>query len=303
MDTHPVKETTVEIDAFCSIDGFGFCMRAGATLQVIGAFNRWLKISHNGGEAWMADWVSHRRVDVGAPAPSTAPSQSSAPIDNCCFVDRQCHSAQDWTDGYWAFQNGQCAAPAQPLTTSSDTGHGDNCCHFGWQCSTDDDWLIGSAAFQKTRCKSQGIVFEGLPRVIARVQAALEFLRIRAPLWYDYAVTGYERIIGAQEGQIISHSGDQLLALFYPESIYLEWPLIHSVSTVIHYACHGHQERVGLAGPEIEVNLRIERQCLRKEIEAMEVYAPDNPSLDFMRHRLANIDDIEFQWWVHQRIH
>ncbi|MDE2950844.1 MAG: hypothetical protein OXT68_08750 [Chloroflexota bacterium] len=66
MDTHPVKETTVEIDAFCSIDGFGFCMRAGATLQVIGAFNRWLKISHNGGEAWMADWVSHSRVEDSA---------------------------------------------------------------------------------------------------------------------------------------------------------------------------------------------------------------------------------------------
>lgn len=146
-------------------------------------------------------------------------------------------------------------------------------------------------------------MYEGLPRVIARVQAALDLLRTRAPLWYDYAATGYDRIIGVQEGQIISHSGDQLLALFYPESIYLERPLIHSVSTVIHYACHGHQERVGLAGPEIEVNLRIERQCLRKEIEAMEVYAPDDPRLDWMRHLLENLDDIEYQWWVHHRIH
>ncbi len=25
-------------------------------------------------------------------------------IDNCCFVDRQCHSDQDWVNGYWAFQ-------------------------------------------------------------------------------------------------------------------------------------------------------------------------------------------------------
>ena len=25
---------------------------------------------------------------------------SASDIDNCCFVDRQCHSDQEWVDGY-----------------------------------------------------------------------------------------------------------------------------------------------------------------------------------------------------------
>ena len=43
-------------------------------------------------------------------------STVSSQLDNCCFVDRQCASDQEWTDGYWAFQNNQCGAPAQTQT-------------------------------------------------------------------------------------------------------------------------------------------------------------------------------------------
>jgi len=151
-------------------------------------------------------------------------------------------------------------------------------------------------------------VYEGLPRVIARVQAALDLLRTRAPLWYDYAATGYDRIVGAQDGQIFSHSGDEFLQIFTPELVFLEERsspsgervLIQVASTLIHEACHGHRKRAGLV---IGATLESESHCLTKEIEAMEVYAPDDPRLDWMRHLLENLDDIEYQWWVHQRIH
>ncbi len=94
--------------------------RAGATLQVTGAFNRWLKISHNGGEVWMADWVSYSRVESSPqPTTETQSATSVTPVDNCCFVDRECQSDQDWTDGFWAFQNGQCAAPVQAAAIHS----------------------------------------------------------------------------------------------------------------------------------------------------------------------------------------
>ena len=83
---------------------------AGSTLHVVGELGRWLRINRNGNEVWMASWVRHSRVEDNSQASSG--TGTSAQIDNCCFVDRQCTTDQEWTDGYWAFQNGQCAAPS-----------------------------------------------------------------------------------------------------------------------------------------------------------------------------------------------
>ncbi len=82
----------------------------------------------------------------------------SAQIDNCCFVDRQCSSDQDWRDGYWAFQNGQCAAPApsQPGTSappaSSAPANVDNCCFVDRQCQSEKEWSDGYWAYQAGQC-------------------------------------------------------------------------------------------------------------------------------------------------------
>ena len=134
--------------------------QAGATLQVTGAFNRWLKISHNDGDAWMADWVSYTRVES---SPQTAPqTPSAAPVDNCCFVDRECHSDQDWSNGYWAFQNGQCAASAQTqpvATTPVSAPKGvDNCCQVNRQCHSDVDWVRGYEDYQANQCAGAGSI-------------------------------------------------------------------------------------------------------------------------------------------------
>ena len=85
---------------------------------------------------------------------------TASDIDNCCFVDRQCHSDQDWTDGYWAFQNNQCPAPAQSgaPTSSQPTGGTpaqiDNCCFVDRQCQTDQEWTDGYWAFQNSECQA-----------------------------------------------------------------------------------------------------------------------------------------------------
>ena len=76
---------------------------AGTTLQVGGSFNRWLSISRNA-EVWMADWVPYDRVES---------AQTPSDVNNCCFVDRQCATDQEWTDGYWAYRRNECSAPAQ----------------------------------------------------------------------------------------------------------------------------------------------------------------------------------------------
>ena len=121
---------------------------AGTTLQVIGRFNRWLNISRNG-NYWMADWVPHTRVAGGA---------ASSDINNCCFVDRQCSSDQEWVNGYWSFQRNECplghsspdSTGAQP--TGSSPAEADNCCFTGWHCQSDADWDRGYWAYQKNQC-------------------------------------------------------------------------------------------------------------------------------------------------------
>ena len=61
---------------------------AGTVLNVVGSDNRWLRVNRKGSEVYMADWVDYTRVEGGSQA------QISSQIDNCCFVDRQCHSDQ-----------------------------------------------------------------------------------------------------------------------------------------------------------------------------------------------------------------
>ena len=128
---------------------------AGTTLRVTGSHGRWLQIDWHGGRVWMADWVNHSRVD-DAPQP---PAPAQTPVDNCCFVDRQCHSEKDWADGYWAYQNNQCggappsssATAAQPA--SSSPAQIDNCCFAGWQCHSEKDWADGYWAYQNGQCE------------------------------------------------------------------------------------------------------------------------------------------------------
>ena len=127
-------------------------IRSGSILQVVGKFNRWLKIDYNGSEVWLADWVDFSRVDSSEPTGSQQPAN----VDNCCFVDRQCQSDQEWIDGYWAYQNGQCPAPAQPVTpaqpVASAPANVDNCCYVDRQCQHDWEWTEGYWAYQTGQC-------------------------------------------------------------------------------------------------------------------------------------------------------
>ncbi len=137
---------------------------AGSILQVVGSFGRWLNISRDGSSLWMADWVNYSRVDSSAPAASQSANVSPTNVDNCCFVDRQCQSEADWADGYWAYQNGQCAAPVssqpQPApqaqlpvqSISPAPAQVDNCCFVDRQCQSEADWADGYWAYQNGQC-------------------------------------------------------------------------------------------------------------------------------------------------------
>ena len=75
-------------------------------------------------------------------------------IDNCCFVDRQCHSDQQWIDGYYAFQRNQCRAPASLQPIGGTPTQVDNCCFVDRQCHSDQDWTDGWYAYQNNQCGS-----------------------------------------------------------------------------------------------------------------------------------------------------
>ena len=85
-------------------------VRAGAILQVVGESGRWLSVNWPGSNVWLANWVSFSRVDTRSQPPTQ--TGTSGPIDNCCFVDRQCSSDLDWIGGYHGLSKWTMRCPA-----------------------------------------------------------------------------------------------------------------------------------------------------------------------------------------------
>ncbi|MCY4070755.1 MAG: hypothetical protein OXG60_05620 [Chloroflexi bacterium] len=80
--------------------------------------------------------------------------QTSSQTNNCCSIDRQCNTDEEWIRGWWAFRNNQCAAASQQQQQQSPSQI-NNCCFTGWQCDADQDWTSGYFAFQHNQCASQ----------------------------------------------------------------------------------------------------------------------------------------------------
>ena len=278
----------------------------GTVLEVVGEFNRWLKISRNGAEVWMANWVDYSRVEHS----EQASSQPASNVDNCCFVDRQCNTDAEWSSGFWAYQNNQCAVPSQsqPPTSSQpasiDPSRIDNCCFLDWQCNTDDDWLTGFHAFQNNQCKHPEVVIEGSADFIARVEAALDMLKDRAPEWYAYAVSGPDRFKEVPESQGAGTLGRTFNIT--PGHAFSDGPIETSLTwlagVIVHDACHINRFVAGLLRYESEAEkLYEERLCLQAQIEALEAMnlrGRDNQNLiQYLQNVLKNIDNSEYQWW------
>ena len=184
-------------------------VRAGTILQVVGKFNRWLKVDRNGREVWLADWVNFSRVESSEPS---AAQQPTAPVDNCCFVDRQCRSDEEWVAGYWAFQSQECPASVQPQPAASASPpltvptNGGNCCNRGWQCRFPEEKAQGYWVYQMNQCaglpQTSAVALtgpvpriEGSGRFVQIITDTLKFMQSVAPAWYNYVITGMDRIV------------------------------------------------------------------------------------------------------------
>ncbi len=265
---------------------------AGTTLTVAGSQENWLKVDWNGRHLWMADWVPFDRVD-GQQAPSD--------IDNCCFVDRQCNTEHEWTDGYWAYQNNQCGAPLTPVTvvsapiTTTSPGEADNCCQLGWDCRSDQEWHIGNLAYQANQCKHRGLEFEGPASFVKQVEDTLDFIQARSSHWYGYITGGLSKVRydpNAQRSAVNVHSG----TWHVPPSRVDSWgDMVAIVGGLAHEACHVHIYQSGQKPGELVG----ERACLEAQIAAVQAVYPSGRQsyLDWATNLLANIEKPEFQWW------
>ena len=112
---------------------------------------------------------NHCVAPAGSQQQSTAPlsqpqSETREENDNCCFIGWQCDTDEEWTSGYYAFQNNQCNSQphgqaqqqrqSQPRQDQQSPSENNNCCFSGWQCNTDEEWNSGYFAFQHDQCDS-----------------------------------------------------------------------------------------------------------------------------------------------------
>ncbi|MCY4537616.1 MAG: SH3 domain-containing protein [Chloroflexi bacterium] len=230
---------------------------AGTTLQVVGSFNRWLKINRSGGDAWMASWVSHSRVEDQTVSVDTG----SADIDNCCFVDRQCQTDLEWQAGYWAFQNHECSAPTQALSPVS--------------------------------TPASGIAFEGPDSFVAQVHRALDLLQARAPNWYDYVTSGLSKIrvtTDAAYSGVNSSTGVWEMPPHRADRPPASW-----ISSLAHEACHVHHHRSGQGGDDLTEE-RACVTAGRDAVQAANPPGAQG-FIAWLNNLLATIDRPECQWW------
>ena len=212
----------------------------------------------------MADWVGYTRVDNGGQEQSL--SQSNQIIDNCCQVDRQCNTEQEWTAGYYAFQKGHCSAALQ------------------------------------AQSKHPGVRIEGPPAFVTLVERALDLLKDRTPHWYHYSISGLHTIKMITEGDsgIYIHSKTyadnppDYIKNYVPGTAIRESAVMSMVGGIVHEACHSHQWDAGLA---VE-GWRNELPCVQMQLEATEAVDPINRQSAWLRNLIANIQNPEYWWWT-----
>lgn len=281
---------------------------AATVISVVGSFNRWLEINWNGREGWMADWVPYTRVE-GRAAPSD--------IDNCCFVDRQCASDQEWVNGFGAFQRNEC--PVSPATTqkssaqpvSNGPAEADNCCFLGWQCYSNDEWIRGYRAYQNNQCGAsqanssigsrENLIIEGSETFHIWVNSGLDLLKTKAPQWYTYIINATRKIKEAPAGTgagVYVESRTHVTAWdsdHYPNDL----NIFTIANEMIHEACHIYQFLAGNPEKNPAEPWNSEEECAEKQLEAAQAIDPYDRfgRHDYFRQILANIEDPATWWW------
>jgi len=199
----------------------------------------WLRVN----AGWLADTARVQSTQashtVVQPAQPSQPQQGA--VDNCCFVDRQCNSEQEWTNGYWAFQNNQC-------TTSSQSP------------------IPPAPSLPVPR-------IEGPPRFVAQIEAALNLLKERAPSWYSFVISRANSIVPSSWLSWAVYRERKIKIeerhAFPPRNYQTQ--LLFLAGVLVHEACHIHRYEGGLYTWDSNVE---EFACIGKQIEVIQQIHP-----------------------------
>ncbi|MYH64169.1 MAG: hypothetical protein F4136_00755 [Chloroflexi bacterium] len=157
-----------------------------------------------------------------------------AQVDNCCHIDRQCSTNQEWADGYFAFQRGQCAAAIQPAQSAPVT-----------------------APPQAPVVVSQRPIIEGAEVFVRRVNNALNWLESHAPDWYAYVIAWTDKIgQSSLYGASFARLGERATYVSQSHAFRGEGRVVDYMilcSTLIHEASHDHAARLVMVGWEGEI--------------------------------------------------
>lgn len=244
---------------------------AGSTLQVVGHYADWLTIDHDGATVWLADWVEYTRLDpahvlpiVTDLSPSEYPPQPD--IDNCCYLDRECKTDDEWAAGERAYQNNLCSA-----------NQSISCCDRGWLCTFDFDAYSGKWFWQHNGfCTSptlsvyDGVIIEGSNRFIHRVRSALDRIKSRSPEWYAYVISGALKIREVSNSRTLTGSGapGRSMNLLSRDARPEDW----LIAAIVHENCHVQRM---LAGLRDEMEWRAEESvCDSVATNALKAIAP-----------------------------
>ena len=204
----------------------------------------WLDI----GEGWLAK--TSRVVSTPPVRAGTPPVNQPANVDNCCFVNRQCNSEQQWSDGYWAYQRNECpvshvSAPAVSSTLPP---------------------IHGSSEF------------------IGGIAAAFNFLRNNSQEWFNYSISGIKSIHPKSSYQNPTLRERQAKAFILIESremyveqeFALEEEIAFLASVFVHEACHVYQWQSGNYSrwDWILNTTDIERECYGIQATALSKISP-----------------------------
>lgn len=306
-------------------------VRSGEILQVVGSANSWLKIDRDGMTAWLADWTDYSRVDEPAHSSAQLTQPSSAPIDNCCFVDRQCSSEQEWTNGFFVFQNGECPVPPQ-LTISAPSAPAsspiavggrpqplrpesvilqlpwsatdwsrvnapgvNNCCEAGWDCENGAEWQRGFHLYEASHCHHSALTLQGSENFRAAANRALEGLRVEAPHWYNYIIRGLWGIeqVPPDAGSGIHPQTRTYVQAWAGNEPMDDWSFYDFLGGMAHEACHIHMWNRGLA----VASWTNELPCIEAQVYVTEAVDPINRHSAWLRDLITNLHDPAYWWW------
>ena len=191
----------------------------------------WLKVKLG----WLANTS---RVSSTKTAPLVATGAASSPpvqqsdVDNCCFVDRQCTTDDEWLSGYWAYQNNQCGV---------------------------------TQATTPTRPR-----IEGSPEFIRWIERTLNLLAARSPHWYDYVISQTNVIVegdpkGPDTCGAYVHTRERRVTVEADCRTILVGRVIMA-GILAHEACHVYHHDRGITYPE--GHLREEWECGKRSVAA-----------------------------------